>query len=360
MNLLITHRELDTAGYDMAHRLASEYGMNVFVTYHTLAQQQRIVRPVEALWIPEIRRKVEWGVIRCLRTHVQRHAIDVVFSPGSSGLSNALMATLGTRARNVGYRGTQARIRRTDPTYYLGVLNPRVRHIVCETDDIQTYLSHFVPARKLSVCLKPFDVKWVADACRQPMRLENLPADAITCVYIGSCKGRPFKGLGLLVRAFHMLTDERLHLIFVGDYDESDAALANQGPAAKRIHFVGYRPDAIAWLPAADVFVLPSLRDASPRVVREAMACGLPCVVSNIPGARDLLEKGRTGLLFRSGDAADLADKLMLLANDADLRTAMGRAGRERIERHFNVQTYAARFNELFVSLVSGGRGSQQ
>ena len=92
MNLLITHRELDTAGYDMAHRLASEYGMNVFVTYHTLAQQQRIVRPVEALWIPvEIPGvKVGSGELSAVCVlHVQRHAIDVVIFARQFGLVNA-------------------------------------------------------------------------------------------------------------------------------------------------------------------------------------------------------------------------------------------------------------------------------
>lgn len=97
--------------------------------------------------------------------------------------------------------------------------------------------------------------------------------------------------------------------------------------------------------------MLPSLRDASPRVVREAMACGLPCVVSNIPGARDLLLDGETGLLFRSGDAADLAAKLQRLIADEKLRQVMGQAGRQRIIRDFKVDDYVNRFRTLFLSL---------
>lgn len=107
----------------------------------------------------------------------------------------------------------------------------------------------------------------------------------------------------------------------------------------------------MAYLPGAHIFVLPSLRDASPRVVREAMACGLPCVVSNIPGARDLLLDGETGLLFRSGDAADLAAKLQRLITDEKLRQVMGQAGRQRIIRDFKVDDYVNRFRNLFLSL---------
>lgn len=78
------------------------------------------------------------------------------------------------------------------------------------------------------------------------------------------------------------------------------------------------------------------------------MACGLPCVVSNIPGARDLLLDGETGLLFRSGDAADLAAKLQRLIADEKLRQVMGQA---RIIRDFKVDDYVNRFRNLFLSL---------
>lgn len=238
-----------------------------------------------------------------------------------------------------------------DPTYYLGVLNPRVAHIVCETEAIRDYLARFIPRRKLSVNLKPFELEWVKDACAAPKQVEGLPADAVTCVYVGCCKGRPFKGLSTLIRAFHLLRDKRIHLVFVGDYDQSDYELAQSGPSAERIHFTGFQDDASYFLPAQDIFVLPSRRDASPRVVREAMACGLPCIVSDIVGARDLLIDGVTGLLFPPDSPQALAAAIQTLADDEARRKAMGAAGRERIVRDFNSDNYVKRFRELFLSL---------
>ena len=70
--------------------------------------------------------KVNLSVIRLLRRYTKQYHFDLTYSPGSSGLSNVLMATLGLGTKNVAYRGTGARVRRTDPTYYLGILNPRV------------------------------------------------------------------------------------------------------------------------------------------------------------------------------------------------------------------------------------------
>lgn len=351
MNLLVTHRELDMAGYDMLRRLSYDTEFNIYVTFSSERERANIGGRCISLSLPEIRSKVEWQVIKLLRRYVRQYAIDVIFSPGSAGLSNALFASIGTPACNVGYRGTQAKVRRSDPTYYMGILNPRVRHIVCETEDIREYLQRFISPERLSVNLKPFDVEWVKDACLHPVRADGVPADAVTCVYVGCCKGRPFKGLRLLIEAFGMITDMRAHLVFVGDCDEADVALAQQGPAADRIHLMGFQYNALAYLPGAHVFVLPSLRDASPRVVREAMACGLPCVVSNIPGARDLLLDGETGLLFRPGDATDLAAKLQRLIADEQLRQTMGQAGRQRIIRDFKVDDYVSRFRNLFLSL---------
>lgn len=292
-----------------------------------------------------------WGGVKSLRSYIKHYQIDILFSPSSAGLSNGLLASLGTKVKNVGYRGTQAKVRLGDPTYYLGVLNPRVAHIVCETDDIRDYLARFIPRRKLSVNLKPFEVEWVQDACAAPKQAEGIPEGAVACVYVGSCKGRPFKGLGTLVKAFHLLKDDRVHLVFVGDYDQADYELAQAGPSSGRIHFVGFREDAIRFLPGQDIFVLPSRRDASPRVVREAMACGLPCIVSDIPGARDLLIDGTTGLLFPPDSPQALADAIQTLANDRKRREAMGWAGRERILCDFKAEDYAMRFRDLFQSL---------
>ncbi len=251
----------------------------------------------------------------------------------------------------MGYRGTGAKVRWTDPTYYLGVLNPRVTHIVCETEAIRDYLARFLPRRKLSVNLKPFELDWVKDACASPKQVGGIPAGAVTCVYVGCCKGRPFKGLSTLIRAFHLLPDERIHMVFIGDYDQSDYELAQSGPFAGRIHFAGFCKDASHFLAGQDIFVLPSLRDASPRVVREAMACGLPCIVRDIVGARDLLIDGVTGLLFPPGSPQALATAIQTLADDEARRKAMGVAGRERIVRDFNSNDYVARFRELFYSL---------
>lgn len=355
MNILVTDRELDVIGYDMLEKLAEKPEYTIYVAVNP-SNLFRVKGKCVPLMIPEIDSKFIWKVIRKLRQYVKQYRIDLVYSPGSSGLSNALFATIGTKARNIGYRGTQAKVKKSDFTYYLGILNPRVAHLVCETEDIRDYLSAgYLPPDRLSVILKPYDVEWVREACHSPKPVPGVPEGAVTCVYVGSCKKRPFKGLTSLVQAFQRIEDEHVHLVFIGEYDQSDWDLAQAGPSSARIHFLGRQNDAIHYLPNCDIFILPSIRDASPRVVREAMACGLPCIVSDIPGARDLLVDGETGLLFPAGDSEALAATVKRLAADREERLRMGKAGKERIETAFRVDDYVRNYDNLFQRVYRKG-----
>lgn len=350
-NILVTSRELDVAGYDMLARVAEDASFKVYIAVSNEHEMQMVKGRCIGVPMPPVRSKLSWRVVFALRRLIKQYGIRVVFSPSSAGLSNAVLASVGTGAKNIGYRGTQAKVRRADPTYYLGVLNPLACHIVCETADIREYLLGMLPERKLSVLTKPFDVAWVQEAINNPIQVDGVPADALTCVYIGMCKGRPFKGLRLLLEAFNLVRVPNMHLVFVGSYDAEDAEWAKQSPKASQIHMVGPQQNANAYLPGQGLFVLPSTRDASPRVVREAMACGLPCVVSDIPGAKELIVHEQTGLLFQAGSATALAAAIERLANNPNERCQMGKAGRQRIAEVFSPVQYAEGFKQLFRSI---------
>jgi len=99
-----------------------------------------------------------------------------------------------------------------------------------------------------------------------------------------------------------------------------------------RVTFLGFRSDAVAHLKTFDVFVLPSLMEGIPRCIMEAMACGVPVVVSDIPGNRDLIVPDETGLLFPPGDSRELAQRLRYLAAHPDRGRAMAlRAAKGRV-----------------------------
>lgn len=89
----------------------------------------------------------------------------------------------------------------------------------------------------------------------------------------------------------------------------------------------------------ASIFVLPTLADAFPNVIREGMAARLPCVASNISSIPEMIEDGVTGYLIPKGDENALAEKLIVLLKDAGLCRKMGEAGYERQQRLFRWDT---------------------
>ena len=131
----------------------------------------------------------------------------------SSGLSNALFASIGTRAKNIAYRGTQAKLKRFDPTYYLGILNPAVEHVVCETKDIEEYLSRFIARKRLTTSTKPFDIDWIKGGSPYAQTSRRYSGRRLSLHLYRATKNRPFKGLTDLIHAFILLDDPRVHLL---------------------------------------------------------------------------------------------------------------------------------------------------
>ncbi|CAN7417133.1 glycosyltransferase family 4 protein [Terrabacter sp. LjRoot27] len=109
--------------------------------------------------------------------------------------------------------------------------------------------------------------------------------------------------------------------------EEADGIRQGEGAGAE-VRFVGARTDVSEWLRAADVFVLTSRWEARALVVQEAMAAGVPVVVTRTGGLPDLV--GDTGSLVPVGDPAAVAAEVDRLLTDADARLREGAAGRAR------------------------------
>jgi glycosyltransferase involved in cell wall biosynthesis len=123
-----------------------------------------------------------------------------------------------------------------------------------------------------------------------------------------------------------------------------------------RVQLLGYRSDVDSLLPAVDVFCLSSaFGEGFPNVLGEAMACGIPCVSTDVGDARSIV--GETGIIVPVGNAAALARAMMELIDRGPAgRAALGRAARARIEEKFSlsriVGQYAALYEDLNVASV--------
>jgi glycosyltransferase involved in cell wall biosynthesis len=144
------------------------------------------------------------------------------------------------------------------------------------------------------------------------------------------------KGGQILLDAFEQVRSAvpQAKLVLLGPTKRNlPAYVVNHGPLLKS------NPDDLALIAKsyreASVFVLPTLADAFPNVVREAMAARLPCVATDLCGIPEMVEDGRTGYLIPKGDAQALAERLIYLLKNPDLCRDMGQAGYRRYREHF-------------------------
>ncbi len=136
--------------------------------------------------------------------------------------------------------------------------------------------------------------------------------------------------------------DVRFIAVGQSDPDKSDAVTADQIEQARdEFIFTGWREDTADLMALMDVFVLPSWREGLPRSAIEAAASGLPLVLTDIRGCREVARDGMEGFLVPVRDPVRLADTVMRLLQDPALRRRMGAAARRRAEERFDERRVA-------------------
>lgn len=174
----------------------------------------------------------------------------------------------------------------------------------------------------------------------------NLKSDRPTILMVGGLdKAHYFKGVDVFLRSLASLrqTDPELacQAIIVGDGDlrAGYQILAKELGIDDRICFAGsIGSDSLPrFYNSADLFILPSINgcEAFGLVLLEAMASGLPCLASDLPGVRRVIEPGGNGLLIKPNDVVDLAERIKNVFSDDQQRAAMSDASRRRAEEKF-------------------------
>ena len=146
------------------------------------------------------------------------------------------------------------------------------------------------------------------------------------------------KGLAEFAGAAHRL-GSRARFVWVGPEDDTDNA--TQVPHEDAIRFVGERSDMPAVYSALDVFVLASYREGFSRASMEAAACGLPMVLSDIRGCREIGTDGDHLLLVTPRDPGALTRGVAKLLDDGPLRTRLGAAAQTRAHQEFDQRRIA-------------------
>ena len=191
--------------------------------------------------------------------------------------------------------------------------------------------------------------------------------DRKRAVFVGSAIHR--KGIDVVVPAFIQLSEQfdDVDLVVVGPCDFSDHArhdisrqelvdnlrkMLDEKGLGERVHWVGEVNNVNDYLMSADVFFFPTRREGLPNALAEAMAAGLPVVVSRIDGVTtDLVQDGVEGRLVDGYDPEPYGKALTALFGDTPSRGEMAHAARQRIERDFELSRIVARYEDLYNSV---------
>jgi glycosyltransferase involved in cell wall biosynthesis len=163
--------------------------------------------------------------------------------------------------------------------------------------------------------------------------------DRLVCLYVGHISY--LKGIKVLVEAARRLLGQPVEFWLAGPI-VSRAVLRD---LPENTRYLGKQTHAA--LPAimrrADIFVLASLEESYGLVTLEAMACGLPVIVSDHAGTGEFVQDGISGVVVRAGEPADLVEAITRLAQDAEGRRRMGIEGLHRVQAGNSWDDYAAR-----------------
>jgi glycosyltransferase involved in cell wall biosynthesis len=251
--------------------------------------------------------------------------------------------------------------------------NPVLKFVLKHTDYLISN-SSFTEKKTLEVCrtkcsvvIPPgVDVNRFYPQANIPdlRKILNVSVDDIFVLAIG--KFIPRKGFEYLIEAFNhivhqrQITNIKLRIGGRGPLRSNYDKMIDQYSLSDYIGFLEYirDEDIPSYYSEADIFVLPSIVDERGDteglgvVFLEANACGTPVIGSKIGGILDVIKDGVNGFYVQQKNVLDIAEKIIKLAGDEELRQQMGEAGRRIVEENFNWDHLAKRILQIYDSLL--------
>ena len=209
------------------------------------------------------------------------------------------------------------------------------------------------PESKLIVIPNGVDFERFAAAVPCALADLGVPEGRRAITYVGRLD--PQKGLfwllELLPRVFSQLSGHDLVLVGAGRERESLQQRTVRLGLDSRVHFVGYRDNVPQILAASDLVVLTSRWEGMPNVVLEAMASGKPVVATDVEGVGELLGPAAEAQMVPVDDPEGFTNKVVAIINNAQLATRLGDENRLRAQQQFSLESMAAAYRHLYVSL---------
>jgi glycosyltransferase involved in cell wall biosynthesis len=192
------------------------------------------------------------------------------------------------------------------------------------------------------------------DHNRQKKRqLFNLYDGELVVGYAGRLSAE--KGIEYLIRAASMLINMEvpIKVLILGEGPQRSELedLVEKMNIRDKVTFAGFQEHIEGWLPALDIFVLPSLTEGTPMSLLEAMACGLPVVASAVGGIPQVIESGKNGMLVSPAKPEEIKNAIQQLYKNKDMRLAVSEAARETIRLNYNVEDWTSKIEAEYLKI---------
>ncbi|MCE3018266.1 MAG: glycosyltransferase family 4 protein [Pirellula sp.] len=302
-------------------------------------------------------KKLNLRAIQQLRDIIRTFRPDVIhafttFTLAWSLFATSRMARSQKRPSIVSFRGITRPLKRWDPSDWMSFKHPRVSWHACESEAVQqSMLRSGCDANRCNVvynCATPAAPCESRDAIRAQWRLSKDDFVVGTVAMI-----RPVKGLDILLDSAIRLDNSRMRWVIIGSgNDPATDELARHPKVAKDLRMLGKINSAANYLHAFDLFVMPSRSEGLCRSLIEAMEQGLPSVVSDAGGMKELIRHGQDGLVVPKENPEALANAIQRLYEDEPLRKSMGQSARARAAELCSATVFTDRLEAIYQRVV--------
>jgi sugar transferase (PEP-CTERM/EpsH1 system associated) len=300
------------------------------------------------------------ATLRALRpTVVHTHQVGALFYTGPAAHALGVPLVVHTEHGNHIRKESPGYLRKYRMSWLWWLAARYTARFFCVSKDIVDELAsrRLVPQRKLEVVANGIDTDLFerTNGREDVRRALGIAPDAPVLGTVGRLN--EVKRQDLLIRSFAQVRKRipDAHLVLVGDGPMRDSLqkLVKDLSLDASVHFASYQSQPERYLQAMDVFALTSHSEGMPLAILEAWAAGLPVVASAVGGVPDLVDHGRNGLLFFSGDESILADFVVELISDPQRAGRLGAAGRQEVASRYSLQRMAADYQRHYLQLLS-------
>lgn len=314
--------------------------------------------PLTVLGFKSFQRPQDWLTVSKLAKHwrrrrtdvIEMHSTDAQFVGGLAARLSGVPVAVSCR-RNLGYQyGTRERVLQKIANRFATTFLANARVVAAAMSELEGISPDRFDVIHNGIDLTAFDqaAQYVDEQVEKFER--SIAGSRVVSI---AANLRPVKNLELFLEAAARIVSDQNDVVFAvmgqGNLEQTLRSQAERLGISQRVLWLGSVPSVAPYLVRSDIACLTSTSEGFSNAIVEYMSAGLPVVVTDVGGASEAVEDGKTGFVVPSGDADMLANRvLQILQLDDVQRSDMGQRARARVESSFSMERQLKAYFQLY------------